>query len=190
MRPCREVRVLKMRNPRDFQTISYGQNNSGMSLIEIIVVVMILAMVAMLAVPMISSAGSVQIRSAANLISADLEYAKNMSISTGQNYSVVFETNHSYKVCDQSGATIEHPVSKKNYVVDFSADSRLDEVTITSAVFDPGSSQTITFDYLGSPYSGSGTSNPLNSGQITLQADSIVMHVNVEAVTGFISITN
>lgn len=179
-----------MRNPRDFQTISYGHNNSGMSLIEIIVVMMILAMVAMLAVPMISSAGSVQIRSAANLISADLEYAKNMSISTGQNYSIVFETNHSYKVCDQSGATIENPVSKKNYVVDFSADSRLDEVTITSAVFDPSSSQTITFDYLGSPYSGSGTSNPLNSGQITLQADSIVMRVNVEAVTGFISITN
>ena len=46
------------------------------TLIEVLIVMVILGIAAVAAVPMFSSAGSIQIRSAANIIAADLEYAK------------------------------------------------------------------------------------------------------------------
>jgi len=160
----------------------------GFTLAEILLVVLIIAIAAMIAVPMMGSMDSVQIRSAANMIAADLEYAKSMAISRQEDYSVVFPANSYYEVHDQNGI-IKHPVKKGfDYKVDFSGDSRLDKVVIESADFD--SSNTITFDYLGSPYSGSGTSNPLNSGTISIRAGDFTMTVSVEPVTGFISITD
>ncbi len=164
----------------------------GFSLIEVIVVVVIIAIAAMVAVPMFSSAGSIQVKSAANIIAADLEYAKSMAITRGQNYSVIFDgTAESYRIVDQNSNTIAHPVKKGfDYIVNFKSDSRLSRVDITSAQFQPGPSDTITFDYLGSPYSGTGVTNPLNSGQIKIGADGMILTISIEPVTGFISITN
>jgi Tfp pilus assembly protein FimT len=149
-----------------------------------LLVVLIIVIAAMIAVPMIGSMDSVQIRSAANMIAADLEYAKSMAISRQENYSVVFPSNSYYEIHDHNGVIIKHPVTKLDYKVDFSSDSRLDKVVIDDADFD--SSDTITFDYLGSPYSG--TSNPLNSGTISIRAGDFTMTINVEPVTGFILI--
>ncbi len=164
--------------------------SGGFTLVEIIIVVAVILIAAMLALPMFSSAGDMQVRSAANMIMADLEYAKSMAIARGQNYSVVFDTsNESYKIVDNNGATIAHPVKKGfNYVVSFSTDGRLNKVDVTMVDFDPGSSGTITFDYLGSPYSGTGTTSPLSSAQIILQADGTSMTIQVEPITGYVSI--
>ena len=158
------------------------------TLIELIVVMVIIAIAAVLAVPMISSAADVQVRSAANMIAADLEYAKSMAISRQQNHSVVFDTaNESYEVRDASETVISHPVKAgSDFVVDLQSDSRLSRVDIVSADFD--SQTTVTFDYLGSPYSGTTTANPLNSGQISLQAGSFTMTVNVEPMTGYVTV--
>lgn len=152
--------------------------------------VVIVAIAAMAAIPMMSSAGSFQIRSAANIIAADLEYAKTIAISRGQNFSVVFDiSTESYRINDQYGAVIVHPVKKGfYYAVDFRTDGRLSKVDIENVDFDPGSVRTITFDYLGSPYSGS--NNPLNSGVISLRVGQMTTTINVEPVTGFISIVD
>jgi prepilin-type N-terminal cleavage/methylation domain-containing protein len=163
----------------------------GFTLAEVLLVVLIIAIAAMIAVPMMGSMDSVQIRSAANMIAADLEYAKSMAISRQKYYSVVFNPANSYYEVHDPNGIIEHPVTKLDYRVDFSSDSRLDKVVIESADFAPGSSNTITFDYLGSPHSGSGASPPdLNSGAISLRAGDFTMTINVEPVTGFISITD
>ena len=170
-----------------------GRIKSGFTLIEILIVVVILLIAGMMAIPMMNSAASLQIQSAANIIAADLEYAKSMAIGRQQNYSVVFDTvNNSYEVCDSSGTVIPHPVNKgTDYVMNFSLDNRLDKVGISSVDFDPGSSSSITFDYLGSPYSGTGTSNPLSDGRIVLlEAGGTTVTVTVEPVTGFISVSN
>lgn len=160
----------------------------GFTLIEMLIVVVIIAIAAAIAVPMMSSASSMQVRAAASMVAADLEYAKSMAISRGQSYSVVFdEANETYQIEDQSGTVIPHPVKKGfNYVVDFPNDGRLDRVVIVDADFDGDVTNTVSFDYLGSPYNGSGT--PLNSGVITLQAASVTKTVHVEPVTGFISV--
>ena len=153
--------------------------HNGFTIVEIVIVVIIIAIAALVAVPMMSSAASLQIRSAANMIAADLEYARSMAISRGQKYSVVFDqAAESYKIVDQLGNTIQHPVKKGfPYVIDFKSESRLSKVDISVAVF--GTDQTVEFDCLGSPDS---------DGTVVLQADGVTKTIKVEPVTGFISI--
>jgi len=150
----------------------------GFTIVEIIIVVVIISIAALMAVPMMSSAGSVQLRAAANMVLADLEYAKSMAISRGQNYSVEFDiSTESYCVKDQTGTVIEHPVTRKSYVVSFKNDSRLNRVDITSVNFN--GTPSVLFDCLGSPDYG---------GDVVLQAGGNTATVKVEHVTGFITI--
>jgi prepilin-type N-terminal cleavage/methylation domain-containing protein len=154
-------------------------SHGGFTVIELLIVVVILAIVGLTALPMISSAGSVQIRSAANMISADLEYARSIAISRGQNFSVEFDKNtESYWIEDQAGNVIPHPVKKGfNYIIDFRNDGRLNSVDITNVDFNM--TATVLFDCLGSPD---------NGGTVILQADGNTKTITVEPVTGFISI--
>ncbi len=160
----------------------------GFTMIEMVVVMAILAIAAAIVVPMMSSAGTMQVRAAVNMIAADLEYAKSMSISRGQRYSVVFDkTNETYRIIDDSGTTIPHPVKKGFlYTIDFRADSRIDRVDIFDANFD--GTDRVSFDYMGSPFNGTGTN--LNSGVVTLRAGTVTRTINVEPVTGYVSISN
>jgi Tfp pilus assembly protein FimT len=156
------------------------------SVTEILIVLVILAIVAIVAIPVASSAAGVQLRSAANMIVADLEYAKSMAITRAQDFSVVFDCSQESYWIENPDGVIAHPVKKGfNYVVDLSNEA-LDKVDIVSADFD--STSTVKFDYLGSPYNGS--NGPLNSGIIILQAGGATITIAVEPVTGFISITN
>jgi Tfp pilus assembly protein FimT len=157
---------------------SPGPRN-GFTMIEILILAVILAIVAVTAVPMLSSAGTIQIRAAANMIAADLEYAKSMAISRGQEYSVDFDQDaDSYQLEDQGGNVIPHPVKKGfNYIVDFQSDSRLSRVDVTGANF--GGVDDVTFDSLGSPDDG---------GTVTLQANGTTVTIRVEPITGYISI--
>jgi len=113
------------------------------------------------------------------MIAADLEYAKSMAISRGQNFSVVFDkAGDSYRIENQNGDVIAHPVKKGfDYVTDFRKDGRLDKVDIADVDFD--STGKVAFDCLGSPD---------NGGNITLQAGGMTVRITVEPVTGFISI--
>ncbi len=160
----------------------------GFTMIEMVVVMAILAIAAAIVVPMMSSAGAMQVRAAVNMVAADLEYAKSMSVSRGQRYSVVFDkTNETYRIIDDSGTTIPHPIKKGFlYTINFRADSRLSQVDIFDANFD--GTDRVSFDYMGSPFNGTGT--PLNSGVVTLRAGGVTRTINVEPVTGYVSISN
>ena len=104
-----------------------------------------------------------------------------MAISRQRTYAVAFaESGESYQIEDSNSNVIEHPVRKGfNYVVDFTSDSRIDKVRISDADF--SGAGRVEFDYLGSPDS---------SGTVSIQADGITTTITVEAVTGFISISN
>jgi prepilin-type N-terminal cleavage/methylation domain-containing protein len=153
--------------------------NSGFTIVEIIIVVVIIAIAALVAVPMMSSAASLQIRSAANMIAADLEYARSMAISRGQNFSVEFDKNaERYWIEDQAGNVIQHPVKKGfNYEIEFQNDSRLHRDDILNVDFNMTSS--VQFECLGSPD---------NGGTVIIQAGGTTKTITVEPVTGFISI--
>lgn len=165
-----------------------GRNSArGFTLVEIVIVLVILSIVALAAIPLVSSGGSMQIRSAANLIAADLEFAKSTAIGRGESFTVVFDdTTESYTIKDAKGEKIAHPVKKGfDYIMNLGEEG-LDKVDIFGVDFD-GTSE-IKFDYLGSPYNGD--NNPLSSGTISLKAGSATMTIIVEPVTGFISIVN
>jgi prepilin-type N-terminal cleavage/methylation domain-containing protein len=164
----------------------HGRN--GFTLVEILIVVVIIAIAAAVAIPLASSAAGMQIKSAANIVAADLEYAKSLAISTARNHTVVFDKNtDSYRIEDQDGNVIAHPVKKGfDYIMDFRSEPRLKKVGIGGVDFD--STSEVKFDYLGSPYNGNG--GGLNQGVITLEAGPATMTVRVESVTGFISIEN
>jgi len=149
------------------------------------IVIVIIAIAAVMAVPLMSSAGSLQVRSAANMIASDLEYAKSMAISRGRSYSVVFDKDaESYQIEDENGV-IAHPVRKGfNYVVNF-ASRGLDKVDIVNASFN--STSVVKFNFLGSPLDEN--NGPLNNkGVVSLAAGSVLVTVEVEPVTGFITI--
>lgn len=164
----------------------------GFTLIEIIIVVVILGIAALLAIPMMGTAANIQVKSAANMIAADLEYARSMAITTQQRHSVVFNSaTESYEVHNSLGAVIAHPVKTGSILsVSFPGNSDLSRVVIESAVFDDDTDGAVTFDYLGSPYKGLTTdaASSLVSGIITLKADTFSMTVEIEPVTGYITI--
>ncbi len=154
---------------------------TGFTMIELMIVVVIIGIAAAMAVPMVSSAASFQIRSAGNIVAADLEYAKSLSISRGRSYRVVFDpATESYQIQDPNGAAIAPPGRKSP--TRFGPGSQLNNVLISSANF--GGAQTVTFDYLGSPQGLSA------QGVVTLQAGNHTKTVTVEPITGFISVSN
>ncbi len=167
--------------------INAKKNQRGFTLIEMVLVVMIIGIAAACVVPMFTSAASFQVKSAADMIAADLEYVKSLSISKQQPYSVVFDnSNESYEIRDPNGNVITNPVTQKPYEFNFTQDSRVNSVDINVADFDGSSA--VTFDDLGSPYSGTDLSSPLNSGTVDITAGEYQTTVKVEAVTGYISI--
>jgi len=114
------------------------------------------------------------------MVAADLEYAKSMAITRGRDFSVVFNAaTESYQIQDEDGVIIPHPVKKGfDYEVNFSNDSRLNKVDVDNVNFN--STSTVTFDYLGTPD---------NGGDITLEADGVIVTITVEPVTGFVTIS-
>jgi len=83
--PGKMLRNFYQGEDNEYDSRSTG---GGFTAIELLVVVMIMAIAAFTVVPMLSSASSMQIRSAANMIMADLEYAKSMAISRGQGVAI------------------------------------------------------------------------------------------------------
>lgn len=162
----------------------------GFTLVELLIVVVIISIAAALAIPMFSNGADMQVRSAANQIAADLDYAKGLAVTHQSNYTVVFDASaETYQIQDDTGTVVDHPVrAGSQFVVDYSTESRLGQVNIFSADFDSVASEAVTFDYLGAPYSGTDTTTALNNGRITLRAGSFELYVDVEPVTGYVTI--
>jgi prepilin-type N-terminal cleavage/methylation domain-containing protein len=160
---------------------------SAFTLVEVIIVVIIVGILAAIAVPMYTSAASVQLSAAANMIASDLEYAKSMAISTGQTYKVVFDTTAGkYSLKNSSDVVIKHPVRvEQDYVISFASDGRLNKVGIDSTTF----GGTIKFDYLGTPFDSAETALNSDDNNIILRAEGGGMKVKIESVTGYMTIS-
>jgi prepilin-type N-terminal cleavage/methylation domain-containing protein len=149
------------------------------TLIEVIVVVVILAILAAAVVPMLVGAADLQAVSASRVISADLQYAQNVAITSQSPVRVTFEVNDErYDLFSNASGTLKHPMTKADYVVDFRSQSEFGQVDIVSASF--GGAAVVTFDELGSPD---------NGGAVTVQAGSEVYRIDVAPVTGTVTVT-
>lgn len=164
-----------------------GGLRRGFSLVELVMVIVILAIAALGIIPIMSQGTLTQAYAAAEMVYADMEYARSLAMTRGGSYSVQFDTaNESYQIQDPNGDVVVHPVNKRDYVVDFANHRDLGQVDIVSASFDSTSS--VRFDYLGSPYNGTGSA--LNSGSVVIRSDAVQRTVSVEPVTGIISVSD
>jgi prepilin-type N-terminal cleavage/methylation domain-containing protein len=167
-----------------------NDKSGGFTLVELILVVLILSIAALVAIPMFSSAADIQVRSVANRIAADLDYARGLAITRQKNYAVVFDpANESYDIREAGFSIIKNPLDGKDFLVDLTADHRISGVNIESTNF----TDAVTFDYLGTPYPGnvaSPTARLNDTGVITLQSKDgrFVIRVKVEPLTGYVTI--
>jgi hypothetical protein len=152
------------------------------------VVVVILAIAAAIIIPMSSTAVSMQALAAADMVYADLEYMRSMAMTHGQVYRMVFDTvNESYRIEDQAGAAIAHPVNQSQIYEFIFPGSRLGSVEIVSADFDGTS--TLAVNYLSIPYAYNGSYSKLAAvGTIVLRAGGISHTVQIEPETGNVTI--
>jgi prepilin-type N-terminal cleavage/methylation domain-containing protein len=177
----------KMKGPIIHKTPHrYGK---GFTLVEVMMVLVILGIAATIVVPMVSDTSDMKATSAARQITSTLLYAQTASISSQQQYQVVFDTtNNSYEVQDSAGNVILDPVVGSPYQIQYPNDRRTDDVLLETANFD--GTNTIWFDRLGAPYGGaiSDSPPPLSSGQVTVRVKDKSITINVEPVTGRITI--
>jgi Tfp pilus assembly protein FimT len=146
--------------------------------VELIVVVVILAIAAAAVVPYAVGTSSMSCQAAARRLMADLEYAQNQAIVTQSATKVTFDSSaNSYTVANQSG-TLIHPITKKDYIVDFDTEDTFKGITISSLAF--GSEDEVSFSALGAPSQG---------GSVDLAAGSHSYRVTVAPVTGRVSVS-
>jgi len=155
-----------------------GKNSpaEAFTLLEILVVVVILAIAAAIVVPAFSSS-SLQAVSAARMITADLQYAQNVAITSQGPVTVTFDpADNSYSLSNASGLLI-HPMNKGAYSIDFGSQSGFGQLGIVSASF--GGTSAVTFDELGAPDS---------SGNVAVQAGASAYVINVAGITGRVTV--
>ena len=150
----------------------------GFTLVEIMVVLVVIAIVVAVAAPYVVSTKDLQVISATRMIAADLQYAQSLAITSQSQTTVSFNSgNESYSLTNESGSVI-HPMTKSDYVVNFSTLGGFEHLNIVSANFNGSSS--VSFDSLGSPVS---------AGEVTVQAGPHIYRVDVAAATGRVSVT-
>ncbi len=119
-----------------------GKGPWAFTTVEILIVVSLIAIVASLVVPLVSDTRVTQLRAAAQMLVADLQFAQMESIAHGQDGRVVvFDTvNQTYHIGTQSNPTtpITNPTDGKSYTVQFGSGraSELQDVTIAGYTLD------------------------------------------------------
>jgi prepilin-type N-terminal cleavage/methylation domain-containing protein len=163
----------------------------GFTLVEVLVVLVIIGIACLVIVPHITNTDHMQVLSAGREVVSTFLYAQTMSVTNQRVHQVVFNPGlNRYEVQDAAGAVVSDPLAAGQiFRVDFTKGRHYRQVTIESADFD--GSQTVWFDRMGAPYGGVIASSPppLNAGAVILRAGDIRVQVNVEPVSGRVTVT-
>lgn len=141
----------------------------GFTAVEVLLVVAILGVLGLAAISFLPSAQATRLRSAAEQVRSDIEYARENAMTTGQTSGVQFINNSSYTVYQGTPATpLLNPLTRQDMVVTLS--SSYPGVSVSG-------NYTVEFGSLGSPTTGGG-------GSITLTSSSLTKIISVTANTG------
>ena len=169
------------------QKHSVYQRQTGISLVEVMIVITILAIVGSMVMTSYSSVYSTKLSSAAQLLVADLEYAQIQSMAHGDDLRVVvFDTaNNQYHIgtVSDNDTPVTHPVNKAPYQLTFGEGqlSHLGMVQISNVSLDGD-------DVLG--YNVLGNIDQATNATITLQLQDLRVDITIDASTGKASISD
>ncbi len=157
------------------------------TLVEVIIVCLVLAIAAAVVIPMMGTAAESQVVSAARVLTADIEAAHSLALTTQHPHSVVFSPDFSkYKVVRDYGGeaysaavAVNHPVRKGHaWELTLANQSGMSGVAVTNVNF--GGEGYVTFGPQG---------DPENGGYIVLGAYEVVRQVTVEPLTGVVTVS-
>jgi prepilin-type N-terminal cleavage/methylation domain-containing protein len=154
-------------------------NAKAFTLVEVLVVVVIMAIAGAMIVPLMAGAGEMEALSAARVIATDIQYAQNMAITMQTPVTVQFYPDADRYTLSNASGLLKHPMTNKDYLVDFHARDGFDQVDLASASF--GGAASVVFDELGSPSAG---------GSATVLGGSQTYRIDVTSVTGTVSVVN
>ena len=145
--------------------------SGGFTLAELLIVIMFLVIGSAVVIPYASGISESQSQAAARIIATDLEYAHELAIASCQDVIVQFDCpNKTYSLSYQSGV-VNHPITKKEYIVDMNTDHSLNEVIISTGFY----GDSITFDSTGAVD---------DDEKITLTSGSQVYYVEIDGASG------
>jgi prepilin-type N-terminal cleavage/methylation domain-containing protein len=165
-----------------------SKNVQAFTLVELLVVVLIMAIAGAMIIPMMTGTGEMQALSAARMIATDIQYAQSYAITNQLDVTVQFNPGiDKYELSryPKTGAndTLHHPMTGKDYIVDFHTQDGFDRLDLGSASFDVGNGNndpnSVVFDELGSPSGG---------GSVTVLGGSQTYRIDVTSVTGTVSV--
>ena len=173
----------------------------GFTLVEILAVIVILGIASAIIIPQIGTRDDMRVKAAARTLIADLIYAQNLAISTGQTVYIRFDVaGNSYSMLTsplsskaKKGDPVQHPITQSDYVTAFGATTRgWEQVKIDSAVMNGVDINfrpefTVGFDEIGSPHVWCydvDQRNDLNDGTIVLKAGQFKNTITVSPATG------
>lgn len=164
---------------------SYIQSKRAFTLIEILVVLVVLAIAAAVVIPKIGTAGDAQSVGAARVLQADLDMTRSLAVTSQTPHTLVFNADRTaYKVvANYVGGlyslltAVPHPVkAKKTFEVRLAGLNGMGKVRVTAAF---GTAGFVTFSSQGDPSA---------AGTVTLQAGETEMQIQVQALTGRVSV--
>ena len=130
-------------------------SSQGFTLVEIILVLILVSVLSVSFLPKFFDTGSISIEGAAAMAAADIRYTQELAMGTHSAKTIVFTTNNTYYTVDSKNVNLPSHVS------------------ISSGA-------TFTFNSLGEPTAGGGSS-------VTLSAGTDTKTITVESYTGRVS---
>jgi len=165
-----------------------SKNVQAFTLVELLVVVLIMAIAGAMIIPMMTGTGEMQALSAARMIATDIQYAQSYAITNQLDVVVQFNPaldRYELSRYPKTGAndTLHHPMTGKDYIVDFRTQDGFDRLDLGSAIFVVGNGNndlnSVVFDELGSPSGG---------GSVIVLGGSQTYRIDVTSVTGTVSV--